>query len=170
MQEIQSKKTQIISERRAFKKSAKDLYCGRFLQKDGGEESKKQSILKSFEEWQNKPTWYLTEVKGGVQAFTSERGIDFSIRQTITEEYLQKIKENKVEPPENPRDILPIHVVASIGLAGLIAANPSLLETPMELQALIIGVIILLAISHEVQRMKVNKAQDEVIEKLNKGN
>ena len=41
MQEIQSKKTQIISERRAFKKSAKDLYCGRFLQKDGGEESKK---------------------------------------------------------------------------------------------------------------------------------
>ena len=93
-----------------------------------------------------------------MQAFTSERGIDFSIRQTITEEYLQKIKENKVEPPQNPRDILPIHVVASIGLAGLIAANPTLLETPPQIQALIIGVIILLAISHEVQRMKVNKA------------
>ena len=53
-------------------------------------------MLKSFEEWQNKATWYLTEVKGGVQAFTSDRAIDFSIRQTITEEYLQKIKENKV--------------------------------------------------------------------------
>ena len=31
MQEIQTRKSQIISERRAFKKSAKDLYCGRFL-------------------------------------------------------------------------------------------------------------------------------------------
>ena len=48
--------------------------------------------------WLKKTTWYLAEVKGGVQAFTTERGIDFSIRRLITEEYLAIIKDNKMEP------------------------------------------------------------------------
>ena len=67
-------------------------------------------------------------MKGGVQAFTSERGIDFSIRRLITEEYLQKIKENKVEPPKNPTDILPAYVIAIIGVICLYLVNPTLIS------------------------------------------
>jgi len=39
--------------------------------------------------------WYLTDIKTGIQVFASERGIDLTIRKVITEEYLEKIKENK---------------------------------------------------------------------------
>lgn len=59
--------------------------------------SKKQA-LDLLDKWMKKTTWYLAEVKGGVQAFTTDRGIDFSIRRIITEEYLAIIKDNKIEP------------------------------------------------------------------------
>ena len=96
-------------------------------------------------------------MKGGVQAFTSERGIDFSIRRLITEEYLQKIKENKVEPPKTPTDILPVYGVVIIGIICLCLANPTLIsELSIETQAVICGVIVLLMISHGLQKKRID--------------
>ena len=121
--------------------------------------------------WKDKTTWYLAEVKGGVQAFTSERGIDFSIRRLITEEYIQKIKENKVEPPKNPTDILPGYVIAIIGVICLYLVNPALInELSLNDKAVIVVIIIMLAVSHTLQKSKVDKARDEAIAKMNQGN
>jgi len=75
--------------------------------------------------WTQKTTWYLAEVKGGVQAFTTERGVDFSIRRLITEEYLAKIRENKLEPMLEPRNIAPAYAILGVGLLGLAATSPS---------------------------------------------
>ena len=89
MQEAQSRKSKVISERRAFKTGAKMLYVGKFLnfwREKAWEAAKKQVALDLNKKWTN-TTWYMTEVKGGVQALTTERGVDFSIKRIITEEY-----------------------------------------------------------------------------------
>ena len=54
--------------------------------------------MNKFNQWSEKQTWYFTEIKGGVQAFASIQDVDLSIQKIITEEYMNKIKENKVEP------------------------------------------------------------------------
>ena len=54
--------------------------------------------MNKFSQWSEKQTWYFTEIKGGVQAFASLQDVDLSIQKIITEEYMNKIKENKVEP------------------------------------------------------------------------
>ena len=136
MQEIETRKSQVISERRAFKTSAKILYLGKFLnyyRQQPWEPEKKQAAFDILANWQQKTIWHLAEVKGGVQAFTSERGIDFSIKRIITEEYMIKIKENKPVPVSNPRDIFPIHAIFSVTLVGLALTCPSIAaELPKE--------------------------------------
>ena len=87
-----------------------------------------------------------------MQAFTTERGVDFSIRRLITEEYNARIKENKMEPVLAPRNNLPPYAIVGIGLIGLAATSPSLIELPVSAQAVLAGVVILLAISHEMHR------------------
>lgn len=56
------------------------LYLGKFLnhyRRQPWESDKKQAALDLLSKWSKKTIWHLTEVKGGVQAFTSERGVDF---------------------------------------------------------------------------------------------
>jgi len=50
--------------------------------------SQKKAVMELLLKWSENTTWFLTEVKSGVQAFSSERGVDFSIRRLITEEYM----------------------------------------------------------------------------------
>ena len=69
-------------------------------------------------------------MKGGIQAFATERGIDLSIRKLITEEYLDKIKENKQEPVLQPRAIVPSYAIAGLGCITLVALS-SQIETGM---------------------------------------
>ena len=91
MNEIQSRKSLVISQRRAFKKSAKQLYLDKFMnlyREKNWDSSLKKAAMELLQKWSENTTWFLTEVKGGVQAFASERGIDFSIRRLITEEYM----------------------------------------------------------------------------------
>ena len=90
MQEAQSRKSKVISERRAFKTGAKMLYVGKFLnfwREKAWEADKRKVALDLKNKWSTNTTWYLTEVKGGVQVLTTERGVDFSIKRIITEEY-----------------------------------------------------------------------------------
>ena len=131
MQEIQSRKSRVISERRAFKTSAKLLYLGKFLnyyRQQPWEAEKKQAAIDLLNKWSKMTIWHLSEVKGGVQAFTNERGVDLSMKRLITEEYLEKIKENKPAALGNPRDILPLHAIFSVGLVGVALVFPSLVE------------------------------------------
>lgn len=120
-----------------------------------------------LKKWTKETTWYLSEVKGGVQAFTTQRGIDFSVKRLITEEYMQKIKENKVEPVSNPRNILPPYAIVAMGLGFLVATIPALKELPVETHAVLVGVVILMAISHELHHMSRNSAYKESLAKFN---
>ena len=70
---------------------------------------------------------------------------------------MTKIKENKPVPVGNPRDIMPTYVVFSMALAGLAFTCPSIAaEIPMEAKAVLGGMILLLAISAEIHRSRVN--------------
>ena len=122
LQEIQSKKTAIISQRKAFKKSAKQLYLGKFLnlyREKPWEEDKKKVVIQKLEQYQQKITWYLSEVKGGVQAFTSQRGVDFSVMRIVTDNIDQSIFDNKIEPSEPTRNMIPGWAILGFGLGGL---------------------------------------------------
>ena len=69
MQEIQSRKSRVLSERKAFKKGAKQLYLGKFLnyyREQPWEADKKQAAMDMLNNFIKKTTWYLAEVKGGV--------------------------------------------------------------------------------------------------------
>ena len=69
----------------------------------------------------------------------------------------------------NPRDILPLHVVFTFILVGLAVTCPTLAaELPLEAQLVLGGMIILLLISYELQRKRVNSAIAEANAKNNK--
>ena len=81
---------------------------------------------------------------------------------------MQKIKENKVEPPKEPTDILPVYAVLIIGIICLCLVDYTLVsELSIQNKVLIVGVIVLLMISHGLQKSRMNKACNEVIAKLN---
>ena len=164
-----SRKSKVLSERRAFKAGAKQLYLGKFrnlYREKPWEEDKKQAAMDLMKTWAQQTTWYLGEVKGGVQAFTTERGIDFSIKRAITEEYMQKIKENKVEPVGNPRNMIPPYAIVALGLGVLAATIPAFKDLPVETHAVLVGVVVLMAISHEVHHMSRNRAYAESLAKF----
>ena len=61
--------------------------------------------------------------------------------------------------PNNPRDILPLHAVLTYLLVGLAVTSPALLtELPLESQLVLGGMVILLFVSHELHRSRVNSA------------
>ena len=69
MQEIATRKSMVISERRAFKTNAKLLYLGKFLnyyRKQPWEPAKRQAALDLLTKWSKKTTWHLADVKAGV--------------------------------------------------------------------------------------------------------
>ena len=69
MQETRSRKSRVISERRAFKVSAKHLYLGKFLnlyRKEPWASDKKKIAIDLLTKWNQKTNWHLSEVKGGV--------------------------------------------------------------------------------------------------------
>lgn len=172
LQELESRKSRVISERRAFKAGAKQLYLGKFrnlYREKPWAEDKKQAAMDLLKKWSKETTWFLSEVKGGVQAYTTERGIDFSVKRLITEEYMQKIKENKVEPVANPRNILPPYAIVALGLGFLVATIPAFKELPVETHAVLVGVVVLMAISHELHHLSRNNAYKESLAKFNKG-
>ena len=78
---------------------------------------KKKIVLDRLNKWTQNTTWYMNEVKDGVQVFTSESGVDLSISKIITEEYQRKIKENKMEPVATPANIIPPWSVIAVGAA-----------------------------------------------------
>lgn len=93
----------------------------------------------------------MNETSGGVQAFTSERAIDLTVKRGIREEYLSKIKENKMEPVNPPRNIMPPYIILSAGFISLQFVMPESYESlPPLAKAIVAGVIVLLAISHEL--------------------
>lgn len=60
-------------------------------------------------------------------------------------------------PAGNPRDIMPLHAILSMTLAGLAFTCPNIAaEIPIQAKAVLGGMIILLLISSEVQRNRVN--------------
>jgi len=47
---------------------------------------------------------------------------------------------------------MPAYAIVGMGLAGLAATMPQIMEMPMEVKAVLAGLVILLAISHEMHR------------------
>ena len=84
--------------------------------------------------------------------FTTDREIDLSIRKIITEEYLTKIKENKLEPKLASRNPLPVYVAVALGFVGLGVTSEAVRELPIPVQAVFAGLIVLLAASYEIER------------------
>lgn len=84
--------------------------------------AEKKVVMEMLEKWTKNSTWSLADVKGGVQAFSSERGVDLSIKRIITEEYMLKIKENKMSPVAFPRNRVPAYAILGVSLAALYAS------------------------------------------------
>ena len=172
MQEIQSRKSMAVSQRRLFKTSAKLLYMGKFLnfwRENQWEADKKKVAIDKFNKWAQKTTWYMNNVKGGVQAFTSQLGVDLSVSKIINEDNLRKIKENKMEPLKTPRNMAPAFLIVGIGMAGLAATCPEVMSLPVEAQAVLAGVVILLAISSELHKSQVDSVYREAMVQFGKG-
>lgn len=69
LQEIQSRKSRVINERRVFKKNARQLYLGKFMNLSRNkpwDEAEKKAVMEMLEKWTKNTSWFLAEVKGGV--------------------------------------------------------------------------------------------------------
>ena len=72
--------------------------------------------------------------------------------------------------PSNPRDLLPIYTIIGAAFAILVLLKPNIAaELPLQVQLVLLGVIVLLVLSHELHRMRVNQATNEANTKNRKG-
>lgn len=62
------------------------------------------------------------------------------------------IKDNKIEPQMHPRNMVPAYAIVGMGLAALAAAIPEFMDLPIQVKAVLAGIVILLAISYELHR------------------
>ena len=95
--------------------------------------------------------------------------VDLSIMKIIKEENLRKIKENKMEPLQTPRNMVPAFLIFGIGMAGLAATCPEVMALPVEAQAMLAIVVILMAISSELHKSQVDGIYREAMVKFGKG-
>ena len=79
------------------------------------------------------------------------------------------IKDNKIEPQMHPRNMVPAYAIVGMGLAALAASIPEFMDLPIQVKAVLAGIVILLAISYEIHRSQLNSAYQEALAKFNQG-
>lgn len=82
---------------------------------------------------------------------------------------MQKIKDNKVAPMAIPRNMVPAYAILGVSLTALFTTESWLQELPVQTKAILIGIVIVMAISHEIYQMQLKSAYKQALANMAKG-